>query len=67
MKEIEETLETVWNSVKETPGAEVYAKKGDRQQRNSHFNKVLARKFGVLAKKKGNAIKVIADLILLLT
>jgi hypothetical protein len=63
-QEVEEILETVWTCVKDTSGAEAYAKRGDRQQRNSKFNKVLARKFERLAKKNGNAIKVNPELFL---
>lgn len=46
----------MWSDVKECSGAEVYRNKSDPQQRNSRFNKVLARKFGVLAAKMGNEV-----------
>ncbi len=56
MQEVEETRDTVWESIKDKAGADVYAKSEDGQERNTHFNKILTRKFERLAEKAGDEI-----------
>jgi len=60
LQEVEEILDTVWDIIKDVPGAEEYGKKRDAQQRSSKFKKVLTRKFERLAKSKGNVIKKVS-------